>query len=122
MRGPWAPSTIRSRRCKPLCRSSSSRSETRLTGGRRSIAPAGGVGARGRLRVGERLPFALDHPKLGRGIPEVRLRLAVDQLVDRRLGRRAAEPPGAVVGAGIRPVVLLAGDVEAELGEHLAVV
>src|ERR1044072_4307247 len=41
----------------------------------------GGV-RRGLLRL-------LDHPKLGRGIPEVRFFLAVDQIVDRGLGRLA---------------------------------
>ena len=106
-RGPCGPSTSRSRRWSPRSRSSSSRSATSVM--RRAPAVA---------RVGRTASCLLDHPQLGRGVPEVGLVLAVDQLVDRRRRRLAVEPAGAVVGARVGAVVGLAGDVQPELLEH----
>src|SRR4051794_21750808 len=54
----------------------------------------GGLGR----RVRRGLLGLLDHPQLGRGVPEVGLVLAVDQLVDWRRRGLAVEPAVAVVG------------------------
>ena len=70
----------------------------------------------GRFGIGGRLALLLDHPQLCRRVPEVGVGLAVDQLVDRRIGdlrRLALEPAVAVVRTRIGAVVGLAGDVEA---------
>src|SRR5688572_28447585 len=89
-----------------------------------SVAPAAGVagadlggawGIRGRLAL-------LAEPKLARGVPEVGVRLRVDQVVDRSRGRVALQPAGAVVGPRVRAVVLLGRDAQPEVLEHAAVV
>src|SRR4029450_9650797 len=86
----------------------------------RSIAPArGGLG--GPLWIRRDLALLLDHPQLGRRVPEVRLRLLVDQVVDRRRRRLALQPARAVVGPRVGAVVALATDVEPELLEGGAV-
>src|SRR5688500_8084783 len=122
---------MRIRRYRPRSRSSSRRSWMSLMGWRppaESVAPSAGVAGgdlrhvRGRaVGVGGRLAL-LAEPQLGGGIPEVRIGLGVDQMVDRRRGRLALEPSGAVVGPRVRAVVLLARDVETQLLEHAAVV
>ena len=60
--------------------------------------------------------------KLGRRVPEVRLLLRADQLVDGRPRRLALEPAGAVVGPRVGAVVRLARDVEPQFLEGLAII
>ena len=96
----------------------------------RGADPGETVGGFGHLRsaLGRTLGITghgallLDHPQLRRRVPEVGVGLAVDELVDRRLWGLAVEPAVAVVGSRVGAVVGLAGDVEPELGEHLAIV
>ena len=107
----------RARSSASLARTSStaaSRPSRRLLGATLALARARGIG--------RHLALLLDHPKLGRGIPEVGFGLAVDELVDRRVRRLAVEPAGAVVGPRVGAVVVLARHVQPELLEHRAVV
>src|SRR5439155_12808210 len=111
----------------PSSESSSSRSWMSLTAlAPDLVAPAGRlarVRRRRRLltRIRRRVGL-LSHPKLGRGIPERSFRTSVDELVDRRVGRVALEPPRPVVGARVGAVVRLAVNVQPELLEHHAIV
>src|SRR5215210_3523448 len=101
---------MRMRRYRPRPRNSSRRSWISLTP-RPPWVRSGGLAAR---RISGWLAL-LPHPQLRGGIPEVGLVLTRDQLLHRSLGRIAIEPAGTVVGARVRPVVLLPGDVQPEL-------
>ena len=123
-RGPCGPETMRIRRYRPRSRRSSRRSSMSLM----QRAPLAcwhlnHLGERVWRAIGPRRDRRLALvAQLRRRVPEGRLVLAVDQPVDRGLGRVAVEPAGAVVGPRVRAVVGLAGGVQAELLEHRAVV
>src|SRR3954454_314436 len=121
-RGPCGPSISRSLRSSPARRSSSMRFATSLTRWScPSVAPARGLGRAG-LGVRRGLLGLANDPQLGRWIPEVRLGLAVDEVVDRSRGRIALEPAAAIVRPRIRAVVGLARDIQPQFLEHRAVV